>query len=185
MIINILSHTPIWVWGLLAALVALGFSQTRPRHVTPWRLLMLPLVLLGLGLWSMAPGFMVLPLAALVWLAALGAGVALLAGRPPRAGAEWLPAEQRIRLPGSWMPMLLILVVFSLRYAANVGMAINPGWRNAPEVLLPLALLYGGFSGLLLGRALALLMLTRAPAADFPGSSRWRLWSPPNSPSRG
>ena len=182
MIVNILSHTPVWVWGLLAALVALGFSQTRQRHLAPWRLLMLPLVLLGLGLWSMAPGFMALPLSALVWLAALGAGVALLAGRPAPAGAEWLPAEQRLQLPGSWIPMLLILVIFSLRYAANVGMALNPGWRSAPGVLLPLALLYGGFSGLFLGRALALLKLTGAPTAALPGSSWRRLRS--SSPSR-
>ena len=184
MIVNILSHTPVWVWGLLAGLMALGFSQTRQRHVAPWRLLMLPLVLLGLGLWSMAPSFMALPLTALVWVAALGAGVALLTGRPARAGTEWLPAEQRLQLPGSWMPMLLILVIFSLRYAANVGMAFNPGWRSAPELLLPLALLYGGLSGLFLGRALALLRLTRAPAAVLPLSSwRW-FWSPAPSPSR-
>ena len=98
MIVNILSHTPVWVWGLLAALMALGFSQTRQRRLAPWRLLMLPLVLLGLGLWSMAPGFMALPLSALVWLAALGAGASLLAGRPAQAGTEWLPAE-RISLP--------------------------------------------------------------------------------------
>jgi len=165
MIVNILSHTPVWVWGLLSALMALGLSQTRQRQLAPWRLLMLPLVLLGLGLWSMAPGFIALPLTALVWLAALGVGVALLAGRPARAGAAWLPAEQRLQLPGSWMPMLLILSVFSLRYAANVGMAMHPGWRSAPEVLLPLSLLYGGFSGLFLGRALALLKLTRAASA--------------------
>lgn len=177
MIITILSHTPVWVWGLLAALMALGFSQTRPRHMARWRLLMLPLVLLGLGLWSMAPGFMALPLSAFVWLAALGAGVALLARRPARTGAQWLPAEHRLRVPGSWMPMLLILVVFALRYATNVALAINPGWRNAPEMLLPLALLYGGFSGLFLGRALALMKLTLAPAAGLPATSRRRLWS--------
>jgi len=166
MIVIILSHTPVWVWGLLAALMALGFSQTRQRRLAPSRLLILPLVLLGLGLWSMAPGFKALPLSTLVWLAALGAGAALLAGRPARAGAVWLPAEGRLQLPGSWMPMLLILGIFSLRYAANVGMAMNPGWRSAPWVLLPLALLYGGLSGLFLGRALALLKLTRVPAAD-------------------
>ena len=38
MIVNILSHTPVWVWGLLAALMALSFSQTRQRDVAPWRL---------------------------------------------------------------------------------------------------------------------------------------------------
>ena len=137
MIITILSHTPVWVWGLLAALMALGFSQTRQRRLAPWRLLMLPLVVLGLGLWSMAPSFKALPLSALVWLAALGAGAALLAGRPAQAGAVWLPVEQRLQLPGSWMPMLLILGIFSIRYAANVGMAFNPGWRIHPNCCCP------------------------------------------------
>ena len=71
--------------------------------------------------------------------------------------------------------MLLILSVFLLRYAANVGMAFNPGWRTAPELLLPLALLYGGFSGLFLGRSLSLLKLARAGAT---GPARSRLgWS--------
>ena len=165
MILNILSHTPVWVWGLLAALIALGIAQTRQRRMAPWRLLMLPLVLLGLGLWSMAPGFIAQPLSAAFWLVALGAGVALLARRPAPAGAQWLPVEQRLLLPGSWMPLLLILTIFLLRYAANVGMAFNPGWRSAPEVLLPLALAYGGFSGLFLGHALGLLKLTGSPAA--------------------
>ena len=164
MIIEILSHTPVWVWGLLAALLALGLSQTRQRHVAPWRLLLLPLILLGLGLSSMLAGFIAVPASAALWLLALGAGVWLSIVQPARAGTQWLPAEQRLQLPGSWVPMLLIVVIFSLRYAANVGMAINPSWRGAPELLLPLALLYGGLSGLFLGRALALLRLTRAPS---------------------
>ena len=174
MIINIFSHTPVWVWGLLAALMVLGFSQTHQRDVAPWRLLMLPLVLLGLGLWSMAPGFIAMPLTAFAWLAALGTGVALQAGLSAPIGTTWLPAAQRLRLPGSWMPLLLILIVFVVRYGANVGMAFNPGWRYAPELLLPLALIYGGCSGLFLGRALALFKLTRAPAdVAGPLNLRW------------
>lgn len=170
MILDILSHTPVWVWGILAALLALGFSQTRQRRVAPWRLLMLPTALLGLGLWSMTPGFRVLPLAALVWLAALCTGLALLVNRPAPAGTVWLPAEQRLLVPGSWMPMLLILVVFSLRYAANVGMAINPAWRREPWVLLTLALVYGGLGGMFLGRSLGLLKATPALSDPlFPG----------------
>ncbi len=177
MVMQILSHTPVWVWGLLAALVALGWSQTRQRQVAPARLLLLPLGLCGLGLWSMAPSFRALPLAALVWLVAGGAGLLLLAGRPAQAGATWLPAVQRLQLPGSWMPMLLILGIFSLRYAVQVGLAMHPSWRSAPWVLLPLALFYGGLSGLLLGRALALLRLTRAPAVVRPPSP-WRPFWP-------
>jgi hypothetical protein len=31
MFIAIVRHTPVWVWGLLAMLVAAGLSQTRDR----------------------------------------------------------------------------------------------------------------------------------------------------------
>lgn len=30
---QVLSHTPVWVWGLLAGLLVLGFSQVRKRNV--------------------------------------------------------------------------------------------------------------------------------------------------------
>jgi len=60
---------------------------------------------------------------------------------------------------------------------------MNPGWRSAPEVLLPLALFYGAFSGLFLGRALALLKLTRAPAVVLPRSSWQWLWPSSSSPT--
>lgn len=164
MILQILSHTPIYVWVLLAALLALGFSQTWDRQVAPPRLLLLPLVLLGLGLWSMAPNFVAMPLAALAWGLALAGCVALRAGRPVRAGTRWLPEQQRLHLPGSWLPLLMIVAIFVLRYTSTVALVLNPQWRGAPEVLLPLALVYGSLSGLFLGRALALLKLTRSPA---------------------
>lgn len=163
MIFEMLSRTPVWVWGLLAALLALGVAQSRDRHVPPARMLILPVALLALGLSSTAAGFIALPASAALWLLALTAGAALGWHRPPPAGARWLPTEQRLQLPGSWMPMLLIVAIFSLRYAANVGMAINPAWRSAPALLLPLALLYGALSGVFLGRALTLFRLTRAP----------------------
>ena len=32
MFISILQHTPVWVWALLSALVALGLSRRRPAR---------------------------------------------------------------------------------------------------------------------------------------------------------
>ena len=31
MVIDILLHTPVWVWAVFAVLAALGFAQTRDR----------------------------------------------------------------------------------------------------------------------------------------------------------
>jgi hypothetical protein len=172
MILQILAHTPVWVWALLAGLLALGLWQRRERRVRRGQLLLLPLALVALGLWSMAPGFVAQPVAALLWLAAI-AGAAGLGLRLPRPTAAcWLPEEQRLFLPGSWVPMLIILCIFSLRYAAGVGQGLNPQWRGMAEVQWPLALVFGSLSGLFLGRALGLLRLTRPTiAADGPDRS--------------
>ena len=57
MLIQIVRHTPPWVWGLLAALVALGLSQTLPRQMSTRRVTVLPIVLLALSLAGVATTF--------------------------------------------------------------------------------------------------------------------------------
>ena len=43
MFIAIVRHTPVWVWGLLAALVAVGLAQTRDRELSLKHVTILPL----------------------------------------------------------------------------------------------------------------------------------------------
>jgi hypothetical protein len=169
MLIEIVRFTPSWVWGLLAALLLLGLWQTRPRTVARAQLLALPLALLALGLWSMRAGFVVQPSALVLWLVALGALLALGQRLPRPPGARWQSDTARLQLPGSWLPMAMIVGIFTLRYAISVAQALHPAWRSAPEVLLPVAALYGAMAGLLLGRALGLLRLTLAPHATITG----------------
>ena len=169
MLITIVTHTPAWVWALLIAMLALGLWQRRTRRVAPMQLLALPLVLLALGLWSMAPGFAALPLAAVLWLAALAACMALGQRlRPPR-GTQWCADEQRLHLPGSWLPLLLIVAIFVLRYAVGVSSAMHPEWRGLWQVQAPQALVFGALSGLFLGRALGLRRLARPLRATIAG----------------
>lgn len=161
MILQILNRTPLWVWALFAALLVLGLWQRRERRVSRAQLLALPLALLALGLWSKAPGFVSQPVAAMLWLGAIAVATTLGLRLPRPAAARWLAEEARLLLPGSWLPLLLIVAIFSLRYAAGVGHGLHPEWRNMATVQLPLALLFGALSGIFLGRALGLLQLTR------------------------
>ncbi len=114
-----------WVWGLLTALMALGFSQTRQRRLAPWRLLMLPLVLLGLGLWSMAPGFMARPLSALAPADSAGYGRCAAGRRPCACGATASGAAEFDPCRRCCLPRFVVawvLVVVALAHAlASVG----------------------------------------------------------------
>jgi len=169
---DILRYTPIWVWGLLAALLTLGFWQTRTRNLARARLLALPLTLLCLGLWSTSSSFSTLPLAAGVWLATLVASSFAARRLPPPAGARWDAVNERLHLPGSWLPLALIVTMFTLRYSATVAMMLHPAWRGDPTLLLPLSALYGALGGLFLGRAIGLLALTRTPQDTIPADEQ-------------
>jgi hypothetical protein len=170
MLISILGHTPLWVWGLLAALVGLGLMQARPRRVARMQLLLLPVALSALGLVSLAPGFAAQPLAAGLWLGALAASAWLGLRLPRPAGAVWRPALNRLQLPGSWMPLAMAMTIFSLRYVLAVALALHPQARAMASVQWPLALVFGGLSGLFLGRALGLLALTRGAPPEHSGA---------------
>jgi hypothetical protein len=159
--IEIVRNTPGWVWALLAALLALGASQLRARRVPRWRLFLLPAVLLALGLSATAASFRPAGPALAAWALALAAGAWFGRRQPPPAGARWDAEGRVLRLPGSAWPLVVILAVFTLRYAAGVALALQPAWRTSPSVALPLAAVYGAIGGTLLGRALAL----RPPAA--------------------
>ena len=162
MLMQILTNTPLWVWALAAGLLALGLWQRRTRQVAPSALLGLPIGMLALGLWTMTPAFVQLPVTAMIWLLALGGGLALGQRLPAPRGAAWLPAARRLHLPGSWLPLLLIGTIFSLRYSSAVAMVLNPALRQTLAFQAPLALTFGALGGLFLGRSLGLLALTRS-----------------------
>jgi hypothetical protein len=53
----ILKGTPVWVWGLLAALLALGASQLPDRKLSLPRVTMVPIAMLGFALFGMVSAF--------------------------------------------------------------------------------------------------------------------------------
>ena len=163
--ISIVQHTPPWVWGLLSALLCLGLWQRRTRRVAPAALLALPLGLLALGLGSMLPGFITQPITALLWLAAALLALAWARRWPAPRGTRWLACEGRLLLPGSWLPLVLIIALFGLRYASGASQALHPQWSSLLAFQAPLALGFGGLAGVFLGRALGLRALARPATA--------------------
>lgn len=164
MFITIVQHTPVWVWGLLAALVALGLSQTRDREISPMRVTILPLVMIALSLSGVFSAFGHFPVALGGWAA--GVGAALGFGRQfiLARGAAWSPQGATLRVPGSWLPLMLIVALFSLKYFAGASLALHPELATDAAFAGPMSLAYGSFSGLFLARGLALRNVANRPA---------------------
>jgi hypothetical protein len=159
MILTIVQHTPLWVWGLLAGLIALGLVQTRDSAMTLSRILVIPAVMLALSLMGVVGAFGGRPMALGAW--AVGLGLALLFGRRlvRSQGARWSAAERRVQMPGSWLPLALIVGLFAIKYLAGVSLAIEPRLAADAAFAGACCLAYGVFSGLFLARAWSLCAL--------------------------
>lgn len=160
MILAILQHTPLWVWALLAGLLVLGWQQSRARAVHPLRLVILPLALAALGASSLIASLRHLPWAAGLWLLAVAAGALAGSRWLVPAGARWDAAANRLMVPGSLLPLFLILLIFSFKYAVGVYSALAPAAVAAPGFVAGVAVFSGLFSGVFVGRTAMLLART-------------------------
>ena len=59
---QVVKNTPVWVWGLLAGLTALGLSQLRTRTVGALRTAIIPVAMTCLSLYGMVSAFGASPL---------------------------------------------------------------------------------------------------------------------------
>ena len=166
MLLQIVQHTPVWVWGLFAALVALGLSQVRTREVSMVRMTILPLVLLALSFTGVVSTFAHATIAILAWAVGVTAAIAL--GRPfmKVRGASWSSETGLLHVPGSWLPLALIVTLFLIKYGVGVTLAMNHAMAADTTFGACCGLAYGGFSGLFAARALGLRSLASGRLAS-------------------
>jgi hypothetical protein len=164
----VLKSTPVWVWGLLAVLTWLGLSQARARTAGLARVTVMPIAMTALSVWGTVSAFGGSPQfgsVLLAWSAAAAIALATLAPMAAPAGTRYDVRTRAFRLPGSWVPMLLILGIFLTKYIVGVELAMQPGLARDGQYAVMAGALYGLFSGVFAGRAVRLWRLASRPAA--------------------
>ncbi len=159
---QILRNTPVWVWGLLAVLTWAGLSQARARTASLARIVVMPVAMTALSIWGVTSAFGASPMfgyVMLMWMVIAATTFALIASMSPPAGAQYDGATRTYSLPGSWVPMALILGIFLVRYWVNVEIAIQPQLKGDGQYTLVVGALYGFLSGIFAGRAARLVKL--------------------------
>jgi hypothetical protein len=168
MILSILEHTPVWVWAVFCAVIALGLAQTRAREVSRARASLLPAVMMALSLSGALSTFTEVTLALAAWMAGFSLSLSFAGPAIAVRGASWSPATRHFQVPGSWVPVTLILGLFVIKYGAGVYLAIHPSLASNTSLTMFLSLTYGTFAGLFWARARSLLRLTRSNPAVQP-----------------
>jgi len=152
MIAQIVTHTPTYVWALLAFLLYRGALASRDRELAMRALFVIPVVMIGLSLSSMSGhGALgggvwavwllgVLAGAVVTWR--LGSGTAIVVDR----------AAGTVRQRGSWLPLMLMIAIFCTKYAVAVTTAMHPELAQNLLFAATVTLLFGLFNGVFVGR---------------------------------
>lgn len=153
---QILSHTPTWVFALFAGLLAFGLLQARDRNVKRSVAYVLPIAMVAYSLWGVQTSFGLKAVPLATWLAGMLL-VTVVARRAFRQSAlSFDPQQNRFFVPGSWVPLAVIMGIFFTKYALAVAQG-RMGAPVGPGAAAALSLLFGGLSGYFCARALALI----------------------------
>lgn len=163
--LDILTHTPVWVFALLAGLIVLGIQQTKNRHVPQLMGFFLPLGMFALSLAGVLTSFGLFAPALAAWLAGLLLAASLIARVWPVNGIGFHPANKAFYIPGSWIPFGVIMLIFSSKYCVGVIQALAPALLESAAVKLAISFLYGICSGYFVGRALCLFAALKQPSS--------------------
>ena len=154
--LQILQHTPIWVFNLWFVLLILGYFQSKPRIILRGRVAILPAAMILLSFYGVVSAFSVSILGIFSWV--LGAGIAVLIGQARRSkkGVAYSKETQSFSLPGSWNPLALMMAIFFTKYGVGVALARNPLLASIPLFIGCVSSVYGFLSGLFFAGVLIL-----------------------------
>ncbi|MFO6420267.1 DUF6622 family protein [Hylemonella sp. W303a] len=157
---SVVHGTPAWVWGVAAGLTVLGVSQLKDRQASLTRVSLTPLAMTAFSIWGTVSAFRAsswLTQALAVWMVVTLAVFAGVARLPTRARYD--ATTRSYAIPGSVVPLLLMLGIFLVKYVVGVDLVMAPQLMHESSYAFTVAGVYGAFTGLFLGRAARLWKL--------------------------
>lgn len=156
LLIEIIKRTPIWVFVLFFTLLILGYLQTKDREVKLRTVFILPISMIVLSVFGVSSAFGAIPVALVAWLlgSVVSLSVALKLAFPK--GVSYSNTEKKLSIPGSWIPLFLMMAIFFTKYFVGVVVAQQLPIISEIEFIVLVSILYGCFSGMFLSRSIVM-----------------------------
>ncbi|MET3108625.1 hypothetical protein AAKU67_003660 [Oxalobacteraceae bacterium GrIS 2.11] len=166
-----MTHTfggiPTWIVGLFFGLLYYGYAQTKTRTVSRTRLTVFPVILVGLSLYGVLHVANSTVPALLAWAAGLRLAFYLNSHIPHGQGVVAQPDRQHFVLPGSWIPMLLIMTVFSAKFVLGYLVGSHMVDSESFNFIVLSSAISGLISGTFLARAVQIFKAGTFTATDL------------------
>lgn len=124
MFVEIIKHTPIWVWLLLAFLIQRGISNSQEKEVNILKSFPVPGIFILWGLYNIFTSFTYYYYALLVYVLFLCVGV-YLGYKLYHKNHRFFVKNGVVFRSENYLPLVVILVNFLIKYALNIYMNID------------------------------------------------------------
>lgn len=155
-IIGAILNTPWWVFPLLGYLIILGIQALQTRIVSLYKIFAIPLVFLCFSIYTLlttAIDYIVIS----SWTATILLGSVAGFYQLTRLDVKVDTKHFLIQLPGSWSTLIVMLLIFSLKYFFGYDLAVNPHHAELMEYKLSMFAVSGLLTGFLQGRLIGYL----------------------------
>ncbi len=159
MLMQIVLHTPKWVFAVFFLLLWLGARQLLANQVSLTRVTLMPVAMGGLSVYGVVSVFGDSFGALLGWAAAAAVMAALVLQRPLHAATRYDAAARQFEVAGSPVPLMLMMGIFLTKYVVGAALAMHPELRFQPTLAIVVPVLYGAFTGVFAARAVRLWKL--------------------------
>ena len=161
MLIQTLKHTPISVYILFFVLLIYGYAQRQTRLASCPRLCILPAIMVALTLSGVHSAFGLSLNMFAAW--AIGIGVAVWEGLTfgSRRGVSYSEELEVFHVPGSWVPLILMMTTFFIKFAVGVAQAHQLVFTQALLFGYTISFVYGVLCGMFVARAVIVWRCTR------------------------
>lgn len=148
-----IAHTPLWVWPVLGLVVLLGARNlwTRERRIAV--MFILPAIMLIVALTNLATSSADQTLVIPAFIFSFLVGIAIGWSLAPRAVVV-NRTSRTVRVPGSVIPLLIVILIVILRYAMGYVYGRWPELRPDPALALEFGATGALLAGIVWGRVL-------------------------------
>lgn len=149
-LIEVIKRTPLMVWAILALLITRGLNATKDGEISFTKMLIVPLTFIIWGLKKLFSSFQYLNIALICYVFAAGLGS--IAGYVLYTRFRGIYKKEGVFYrTGSYLPLVIILVNFFIKYVLNVILAIQPELYRNLEFNLIYSVICGFSVGLFIG----------------------------------
>lgn len=157
MFLEIIKNTPIWVFVLFVGLVFLGYSQSKDRVITIKKVFILPFAMSILSIFGVISAFGITKTSLVLWFMGTITSILLCLKLLSSKNIKYDNKTKSYFIPGSWTPMVFILIIFFTKYFVGVVIAKQLPIINAFEFIVIISFLYGLLSGLFLAKCILIV----------------------------